>query len=213
MKKFILTLLFLSITPFIFAQDKYTVMVEETMPEPLKYTLPAGTGATGQVLKVVSGNIEWATDSEGSGSLPSGIMVYIQSGTCPSGWTEISELNGRMVLGTLAGNSDIGTTGGSDTLDITGTVTQPTFTGVGSTAVVNHIHVQSVNTASTGSAKGYGYDASTGTSTASGYSTANPTTGGVASYTPEGIVSQPTFAGDNQDNRSAWVKLICCKKD
>jgi hypothetical protein len=48
------------------------------------------------------------------------------------------------------------------------------------TDVVNHVHVQSVNSGTTGGASGYTPDTSTGTSVASGYSTANPTSGGVA---------------------------------
>lgn len=48
------------------------------------------------------------------------------------------------------------------------------------TDVTNHVHVQSVNSATTGGLNGYAVDTSTNTSTASGYSTANPTSGGVA---------------------------------
>jgi len=153
----------------------------------------------------------------------------------------------------------------------------PTFTGAASSVVVNHVHVQSVNSAATGGLSGYTADTSTNTSATSGYSTANPT-GGAASYTPAGTnsaptlsgsdaaitagtpagtnnapalsgssaavgagtpagtldsvsggtpagtldsvgagtpagtVSQPTFAGNSFDNRSAFVKVIFCRK-
>jgi hypothetical protein len=53
------------------------------------------------------------------------------------------------------------------------------------TDVVNHVHVQSVNSAATGGLSGYTADTSTNTSTASGYSTQNPT-GGVATGTTNG---------------------------
>jgi len=43
------------------------------------------------------------------------------------------------------------------------------------TEVINHVHLQSVGTAATGGLAGYTYDASTNTSVAAGYSTANPT--------------------------------------
>ncbi len=48
------------------------------------------------------------------------------------------------------------------------------------TDVTNHVHVQSVNSATTGGLSGYTPDTSTNTSTSSGYSTANPTSIGVA---------------------------------
>ncbi len=50
------------------------------------------------------------------------------------------------------------------------------------TEVPNHVHVQSVNSGTTGALSGYTPDTSTSTSVASGYSTQNPT-GGVASGT------------------------------
>ncbi len=53
------------------------------------------------------------------------------------------------------------------------------------TQVVNHVHVQNVNSATTGGLSGYTPDTSTNTSVASGYSTANPT-GGVAMGTTAG---------------------------
>jgi len=74
----------------------------------------------------------------------------------------------------------------------------PTFAGTLSTVVINHVHVQNVNSATAGGLNGYGVDTSTNTSTASGYSTANPT-GGSANYTPAGTnawpAGVPTFAG------------------
>lgn len=48
------------------------------------------------------------------------------------------------------------------------------------TDVTNHVHVQSVNSATTGGLSGYTPDTSSNTSVASGYSTANPTAVGVA---------------------------------
>lgn len=53
------------------------------------------------------------------------------------------------------------------------------------TDVPNHVHVQSVNSATTGGLSGYTPDTSTNTSTSSGYSTANPTNG-VATGTTNG---------------------------
>ena len=53
------------------------------------------------------------------------------------------------------------------------------------TEVPNHVHVQSVNSATAGGLSGYTPDTSTNTSVSSGYSTANPT-GGVATGTTNG---------------------------
>lgn len=71
----------------------------------------------------------------------------------------------------------VGTSGAGSSHTHTGPSHQHTYTDV-----VNHVHVQSVNTASTGGLSGYTADTSTNTSAASGYSTANPT-GGVATGT------------------------------
>lgn len=180
----------------------------------------------------------------GGTALPTGSIIIILSGSCPSGYTEATELNGVMLLGTLAANADVGTTGGADTITPTGSNSAPGFTGTAATLahagtavsahagtavaahvftqpatawpvgvpansggavnahsgaavvdhashthtytdVVNHVHVQSVNSAATGGLSGYTADTSTNTSVSSGYSTANPT-GSVATGTTAG---------------------------
>jgi hypothetical protein len=60
-------------------------------------------------------------------TIPSGLITLILSGTCPSGWTEVSALNGKMLRGTVAANNDVGTTGGNATITPAGTVSQPTL--------------------------------------------------------------------------------------
>jgi|SRR3990170_3060198 len=190
----------------------------------------------------------------GGGGPPAGSILLIVSGTCPSGYVEETTLNGKFLLGTLAANADIGSTGGADNITPAGTVSQPTFTGdalaahahavgtyavsaptftgTSSTVVLNHVHVQNVNSGTTGGQEGYGKDTSTNGSIATGLSTANPT-GGSPSYTPagtnsaptlsgssqslsggtpSGTVSQPTFTGTQFDNRSAFVRVIFCRK-
>jgi hypothetical protein len=66
--------------------------------------------------------------SEGAG-VPAGSIVFLASGTCAAGWTEVAALSGKTIIGTVAANGDVGTTGGSDTITPTGTNTAPTFTG------------------------------------------------------------------------------------
>jgi hypothetical protein len=67
------------------------------------------------------------------------------------------------------------------------TFTQPTIGAESAhthtyTQTVNHVHVQTVNSATTGGLSGYTPDTSSNTPAVSGYSTQNPT-GGVASGT------------------------------
>lgn len=64
-----------------------------------------------------------------NGLLPPGAIVLIISGTCPTGFTEVSALNGKFILGTVAANSNVGTSGGSASVTPTATSTTPTFTG------------------------------------------------------------------------------------
>lgn len=64
-----------------------------------------------------------------SGSLPSGAIVLIATGTCPTGFSQVAALSGTTLLGTVAANGDVGTTGGSDTITPQGTNGAATFTG------------------------------------------------------------------------------------
>ncbi len=65
----------------------------------------------------------------GAGSLPTGSILMITSGTCPAGFSEVVALDGVSVRGTLAAHSDVGTTTGSDTATPSGSVSAPSFTG------------------------------------------------------------------------------------
>lgn len=167
-----------------------------------------------------------ATDSGGGGgeSIPVGSILIIESGACPSGYTET--LAGKFLLGTNNSNADIGTTGGSDNITPSGslssltftgssantnlvsagtpagTVSQPTFTG---SALANHAHelpLQLVSGTSTRHLSSATFG--TGTSRAAqgaDTATANTTSAAVAlsqavsAGTPSGTVSTPTFSG------------------
>lgn len=189
---------------------------------------------TSGTLKRYTGSA-WEAVGGGSGeSVPSGSILLIASGSCPTGYSEETSLNGKTLVGTLAANGNVGTTGGSDTITPAGTVSQPTLTMNSFSAVINHTHdvtvtdpghshVENSNGATTGGLRGWpAADTSTNTSTATGYSTASATTGitastvnpsgGVASITPTGSVSQPTFSGTQFDNRPAFARVIFCTK-
>jgi hypothetical protein len=144
-----------------------------------------------------------------AGGLPSGVIMFIDSGTCPAGWTEVTAFNGKTIFGTLAANSDVGGTGGSDTITPAGTNGALTFTG---TALGTHFH----------GAGTYAADSSTGASkrgttndtlTQSHGHTISGSSEAKTAGTPEGTVNTPSFTGTQFDNRSAYVKLIACKKD
>jgi hypothetical protein len=106
-------------------------------------TLPSGCS---------TGNVFWLQDGVGTitpyyctagtwstwnAAIPSGTLLMIASGTCPSGYTESSALNGKTLVGTLAANKDVGTTGGADTITPAGTNGAPVFTG---SALGTHLH-------------------------------------------------------------------------
>lgn len=172
-------------------------------------------------------------------NIPSGAVMFISSGTCPAGFAEATDLNGKTLIGTLAANGNVGTTGGSDNVTPTIaslTAAAQTFTGTPFSSVINHTHTVSVTDpghshltqrypTATGGSSGFTIDTSmSGTladntlpvkaaTTGITAATANPA-GGVASITPAGTNSTSVVTGTlNQfDNRSAFVLLIGCRK-
>ena len=181
----------------------------------------------------------WAPASCGASSIPSGLITFKLSGTCGTGWTEVSALNGVMLRGTLAGNGDVGTTGGNDS--ITPTVNSLTaaaqvFTGTPFSGVINHTHpvnitdpghTHSISGGATDdtSAPFPGPDAASSAATAFGGGIGTATTGvtatssnpagGAASITPAGTNAASAVTGTLNafDNRPAYVKVIFCVRD
>lgn len=192
-----------------------------------------GTSSTALYVKTSgTGNTGWEAISQiSSPGVPAGAILMVNSGSCPAGYTEQSAMNGRMPFGTLNANADVGGTGGNDNIVPAGINSAPTFVGNAFTSIINHthpvtdpghVHTETNNSATTGSAVGWGaQDTSTGVQSATGYSTLTATTGvttnnpagGVSSITPTGTNSAPIFTGTSFDNRSAFVKVIFCKKN
>lgn len=84
-------------------------------------------------LSICSAVNTWTTlpTSAGAGGgdpVPTGAILLVASGSCPTGYAEETALNGKLPLGTLTANGDLGTTGGADTLTPAGTISAPTLT-------------------------------------------------------------------------------------
>ena len=117
---------------------------------------------------------------------PANTLIPVDSGSCPTNFTEITAMNALMLLGTVASNSDVGDTGGNSSITPTGTVSQPTFTG----------NQQNFTTVNNVSLLGLGQVALT-----------SPT-----SITPAGTVSQPSFTGNAFNPTPPYKKVIWCRK-
>jgi len=168
-----------------------------------------------------NGAFSCGTMSGGGTSVPAGAIVFVDTGSCPAGYTEVAALSGRMVLGTTNASANVGTTGGSDNITPAGIVSQPTFMG---NALATHAHelpfqIPSTTTTRQIAAATFGTGTSRAATAVSAAGTANTTSAAVAlsqavsAGTPSGTVSQPTFTGTQFDNRSAFIRLIGCKKD
>lgn len=70
----------------------------------------------------------WVAVGGGGSSVPTGAILFVEAGTCPSGFAETSTLDGKTLVGTLAASGNVGTTGGSDAVTPAGTNAAPTLT-------------------------------------------------------------------------------------
>lgn len=160
-------------------------------------------------------------DLGGGGGVPAGTIIMITSGSCSTGYTQVTALNGKTLIGTLAANGDVGTTGGNDSITPAGSVATgvftgtawtppviswpagvPTFTGTPFSSIINHTHPVTIT--STSRVQGGTTAATTGThimtSTATGGSARAPTAGDLFTGTtsnPTGGVASITPAGTN----------------
>jgi hypothetical protein len=82
-----------------------------------------------------SGSCSGYLKSDGScdsgGGIPSGMVAFLLTETCPAGWTE-QALGGDYLLLTVAANGDVGSTGGSTSYTPSGTNGTASFTPAGS---------------------------------------------------------------------------------
>lgn len=166
------------------------------------------------------------SSSSSSSPIPTGSILIIDTGSCPSGFTEV--LNGKFPFGTSSVNADIGTLGGSDSIvpsgnigtltftgnsistslvsggTPTGTISQPTFTG---NALGTHSHelpfqIPTTTTTRQIAAATFGTGTARIATSVSTTGTANTTSAAVAltqsitAGTPTGTISIPTFTGN-----------------
>src|SRR5882762_1202379 len=76
---------------------------------------------------------QWCPASPAQAGIPAGLIAMSLT-SCPSGFSELSALNGKLLRGTLAANGDVGTTGGNATITPTGTINAQTFAGTANQA-------------------------------------------------------------------------------
>ena len=149
-----------------------------------------------------SDGLSWLTVGGGGSGLPTGAVIAILAGTCPEGYAEAAELAGKTLIGTTAAAKNVGTTGGSDTI----------------TDVLNHTHAVNVTDnghthltqrypTATGGSSGFTIDTSmSGTLADNTLPTKTAATGiTAATVNPAGSVA-------SIDNRSAFVRVIFCRK-
>lgn len=70
------------------------------------------------------------TKADVSTVIPSG-LIFLSLTACPTGFTELSVLSGKFILGTVAANGNVGTGGGVDTITPSGTNSTASFTPIG----------------------------------------------------------------------------------
>lgn len=72
-----------------------------------------------------------------STGVPAGSILIVDTGTCPASYTEVSALNGKTLVGTLAAGGNVGGTGGSDNITPQGTNGTVSFTPAGTNGTVS----------------------------------------------------------------------------
>lgn len=131
--------------------------------------------AAGQKKYICIATNTWEQQTGQAGSaVPSGLITFILSGTCPAGWSEVAALNGLVIYGTLAANGDVGGAVGAATIT-------PTVASTSLTAAAQSF------TGASGSTSAVSAGTPAGTNSA-------PTLT-MNAYTPAGSVAAPTFTG------------------
>ena len=138
------------------------------------------------------GTVTCTADEGGAGGVPTGSIVFILSGTCAAGWTEVAALDGLAIYGTVALHADVGSAVGS--ASITPTVNSLTAAAQTFTGSLSTTSSDSAGTPSgTNSAPTITVDALTGGGRKGG--TTNPASIIENGNVPTASASAPVFTG------------------
>lgn len=144
--------------------------------------LQSDMAAIGAVQTDSTGLIDPSLMPTGVIPFPSGAMIMILSGTCPSSFTEVTALNGQFLEGTIAANGDVGGTGGNSTITPAGTVSTPTFSGASDTT-------SAVSAGTPAGSNGTTTTGATSAGTPAGTNAGTTTTGACGATVDEGTTS------------------------
>ena len=158
----------------------------------LRGQIPVANGGTGA--STAAGALSNLGAAASTSTVPSGAIMFIKTGTCPTGWTQESGFIGLYILATTAAAGDVGTTGGSTSYTPAGSSAAPTvnsltaaaqtFTGASTT-----VPAETVN-ALTAAAQVF-----TGASTTVPAETVNSLTAAAQVFTGSSVTSGATSAG------------------
>jgi hypothetical protein len=141
---------------------------------------------------------------------PSGSLIPYSSGSsCTSGFTEATDFDGRVLLGTTVSNGNVGGIGGSSSITPTGTNSAPAFTGSSSnvSAATFTGNIQNMTVGNNISLLGLG-SALVGPTSITPAGTINSQT-----VTPSGTVAAPTFTGNAFDPTPLFKRVIWCRRN
>lgn len=165
---------------------------------PLSWILtPSGTS--------VDSNNNGIIDNTDAG-VPSGMIAMFDT-DCPSGWTRVSDLDGKFLTG---GSSYNAAAGGSDSITLAEANLPSHSHGDGSLSAVgvgNHTHSIRYWGPGSGSTVPIGGQGQSGTDFYS-----NPTANGAHGHTISGSTGE-TGSGTAFNNRPAYATIVICKKD
>lgn len=133
-----------------------------------------------------------------------GDIKMLLSGTCPTGWSEVSALNGKMLRGTVAANGNVGQAGGNDS-----------YTPAGTNAAITAGTPSGTNAASatTGNCAATNIAAGTGSTTAC-KATAPNLAVSAQTFTGNALATHThTFTGQAATVVPAYTNVIFCSKN
>ncbi len=161
----------------------------------LAFVLVCALGTLGSVTMVNLATQVYGVLPTANGGVPSGMIEFIATGSCPTGYTQQS-FAGDYILLTVAANSDVGTTGGSLT---SGATSAGTPAGTNGTAAVTSVGTK-FTTSSSGS---FAFTTLAGTASA-----ASPTV-----TVPAEVFTGSAMGTHTHTISPTFVKLIPCQKN